>query len=143
MWKLLNRQISLGIQYGYGNKPKLGADPSTYKSLDCSAEARQLLFAGTTGQLIVPDGSFYQHQWCVQEGLHKVDYQDIGKYGYGRVFWAFYNPPTPLVGHTWIIDGTKFRSLESRGHAGPSSRPWNDPTLIRIVTSCYEIPCLP
>jgi hypothetical protein len=142
MWTYLQHQMDHGTAYGLGSKaPSLGADADSYDAIDCSGESRVLAYHGTNGALVLPDGSYTQHQWCIDQKLHTVDYRDIGKYGKGRLFIAFENPAP--IGHVWLVDGTKLVTLESHGHAGPSSRPWDLCMFFSIVSACYEIPCIP
>jgi hypothetical protein len=145
MWAYLQKQMDHHTTYGFGAKAALGANPYSYGAIDCSGESRELLFVGSGGKLVIPDGSATQHEYF--EGLsrqgrvHKIAYGNIGQYGKGRLFIGFI-APNP-IGHVWLIDGTKGETLESHGGgAGPDNRAWDDPILIHAVCACYEIPCI-
>jgi hypothetical protein len=140
-WDVLHNLEAENCVYLYGGKsPSLYCQTSAIHGIDCSGFTKYVLARSTGQQLVVPDGSFDQYSWCAMVAkLNPVDYSGIGQYGQGRLFWAFYVNPSG-IGHTWLVDGTIGRSLESHGHAGPSSRLWNDEVLMRIVTHCYELP---
>lgn len=142
-WQVLHNLEAENCVYLYGGKADpLTVDTSKVHGIDCSGFTKYVIAKATNQGLIVPDGSFAQNDWCVKQGLAKVEYSGIGTYGNGRLFWAFYINPQG-IGHTWLVDGTLKKSLESHGHGGPSSRAWDDPVLIRIVTHAYELPMAP
>ena len=144
MQTYLQHQMDHKTTYGLGSKaPSLGADACSYNAIDCSGEARVLLYHGTEGALVIPDGSATQHEWCETQGLHKVAYGNLGsKDAEGRLFIAFIAPHP--VGHVWLVNGTTGETLESHGGgAGPDYRAWDDPILVHAVCACYELPCVP
>lgn len=143
LWEVLHHLENENCVYTYGGKaPSLDCDTSEVHGIDCSGFTKYALAKASNQQLIVSDGSFAQNDWCVSQGLPVADYSGIGQYGDGRFFWCFYINPSG-IGHTWFVDGTLGKSLESHGGSGPSSRAWNDEVLVRIVTHVYELPFVP
>jgi cell wall-associated NlpC family hydrolase len=122
------------VKYLYGAKPPLGADTSSFSISDCSGFVRWAL---DRAGLTLPDGSATQHEWCAAH-LREVSYKDAGTLADpSRLFIAFIAPGNG-IGHVWLLNSGA--SLECRGHAGVSSRPWNSPTLLNAVSACYELP---
>jgi len=142
MHVLLNKLAARRVPYVWGGKsPSLGCDSNEITGLDCSGLSRWMAYRATDGALTIPEGSENQHQWCIDHGLPKADYHGIGEHGAGRLFICF-EDPTP-TGHVWFVDGTTKGTLESYGHHGPGSRPYDLDMFFRIVDACFEIPCKP
>lgn len=122
------------VKYKLGAKPALGSESCAFALSDCSGWVRWTLdHAG----LAFPDGSAAQHEWCAAH-LREVPYKDAATLADpSRLFIAFIAPGKG-IGHVWLLNAGA--SLECRGHAGVSSRPWNNPTLLNAVSACYELP---
>lgn len=122
------------VKYKLGAKPSLGCDSSKITLSDCSGWVRWAL---DRAGCVLPDGSATQHEWCAAH-LREVRYKDAGTLADpSRLFIAFIEPGSG-IGHVWMLNAGN--SLECRGHAGVSSRPWNSPTLLDAVSACYELP---
>ncbi len=146
---IFDRQVLHGIPYGFGHKAKsLTMLPEKINSIDCSGEVRYLLAQGSKQNLIIPDGSVTQREWC-EPRLREVDYNDLPMADESRLFIAFITPfinGCGRVGHVWLAG--KFDSdwapdtLESYGGHGVGSRNWNARTLMRMVHKCFELPTI-
>ena len=121
------------VHYKLGAKPSLGCDSSRFFLADCSGWVRWAL---DRAGLTLPDGSATQHDWCAAH-LREVSYKEAATQAdASRLFIAFIAPGNG-IGHVWLLNCGA--SLECRGHAGVSSRPWNNPTLLDAVSACYEL----
>ncbi len=146
---IFDRQVLHGIPYGFGAKAKtLSMLPEKIQAIDCSGEVRYLLAQGSKQNLIIPDGSVTQREWC-EDRLRQVDYLDLPMADPSRLFIAFITPfinGCGRVGHVWLVG--KFDSdwspdtLESYGGRGVGSRNWNNRTLMRMVHKCFELPTM-
>ena len=59
-----------GVSYKWGAKaPSLDCDTSAIKRIDCSGFVRYAIARATHQQLVVPDGSVNQHDWCIEQQL--------------------------------------------------------------------------
>jgi cell wall-associated NlpC family hydrolase len=129
-----------GTEYGLGAKaPSLTVDSINIHKIDCSGFTRYAIARATDQKLIIPDGSVNQHDWCEEQGLHKVDYPNVAIADDSRLFIAFIPPaPSGHPGHVWFINGGN--TMESHGGVGVSTRHWDNPILLHAVTACYELP---
>ena len=144
---VFNAQLMRGVAYGLGCKPPtLGCAPGAFKRVDCSGEARYLLYQGTRGQLVLPDGSVNQRGWCERHGLHQVSYREVEAAEPGELFLCFITPHTNgcgSVGHVWLVRHFAEHgawTMESHGGRGVASRPAKTPVLHRQVHKCFKLP---
>lgn len=150
MHLLVGKLEARSVPYLWGGKaPSPGCDSNDItRGLDCSGLSEWLANRATDGALILPEGSANQHQWCLDQGLHKVDYRNIGEYGVNedgtpRLFICFEDITPEHSGHVWYVDGSTKATMESYGHHGPGSRPYDLPMFLDIVSACFELPCEP
>jgi hypothetical protein len=113
-----------GNQYGLGAKVPLDTDSTDMPGLavDCSGYVRWLIYKATKGTVVMPDGSWIQHEWIRDRGFKKSSV-DAANLRDGAVRIAFLSPQDGGgIGHVALIlnDST----LESHGGTGPDSRPW-------------------
>lgn len=114
--------------YGLGAKIEPLSEqfsPGQGGEVDCSGYARWAIYHACD-QMVVPDGSYVQHDWCNQQGF-KVSSPDSCKAHDGVIRWCFLTPDDGGgVGHTlFVCNGTTY---ESHGGAGPDSRAF-DPAI--------------
>lgn len=142
-----------GIPYRLGGKIPLDSDtsdPRIARGVDCSGFTRYALAKATNGALVIPDGSWNQHDWCRKQALHRLaQYSDVTQADPSRLFIAFINTEPGRVGHVWLIhraqtSGIDWKeipptTLESHGGRGVDSRPWNTRILLRLVSECFEL----
>jgi len=132
------------VTYSLGGKAQsLDEDSHDIDAIDCSGFVRYAVAKATNEQVVMPDGSFIQHEWCEQSGLHKLgQYSDV-QYAKGdphRLFVGFIAPHEGHPGHVWLV--YKGQTLESHGGgAGVDSRPWDTAILANSACACYELPC--
>src|SRR5205085_264760 len=106
------------------------------KAIDCSGFVRYLMYRATHGEVIMPDGSWIQNDWCRHNHFAKVKYATAADAdGWLRI--AFLPPKKGHAGHVWLI--LNGMTLESHGHKGPHSRPWDTAVLKSQVTDCYQL----
>jgi hypothetical protein len=126
------------VSYGLGSKaPSLDCDPAAITKIDCSGFVRYLLYQATDNQVVLPDGSWHQREWCQGKKLAKVDYEEAGSSdGWLRI--AFISPRKGHAGHVWLI--LEGQTLESHGKTkGPDRRPWNTRVLTAGVSACFRL----
>ncbi len=139
-----------GVAYGYGIKAPSAAEPQSITKIDCSGYFYWALARATHRELVVPHGSQRQREWA-EANLREVDYRQAARHmTQRRLFCAFIRPGRNgcgEVGHVWFLaafddgnNGTFAGTLESHGGGGLNSRPWNYPTLLKQVYSCFELP---
>ncbi len=146
VWARFDSLQRRGVPYGYGAKaPGLSCLPSAISTIDCSGAFRYLMYQGSKGQLITPDGSQMQREWA-EKNLREVPYGNAARYMTNRrLFVAFIKPfrnGCGNVGHVWLLAqrGGVAATIESHGGGGIDSRRWNYPVLAREVYSCFELP---
>lgn len=122
------------VKYLLNGKVKLDADPAKIKSIDCSAFVRYVIYHGSDKTAAMPDGSWYQHKYCKDNGLTVSPYSDcVLSDGWLRI--AFIEPRKGVPGHVWLVlDGM---TLESHGGKGPDRRAWDTAILKSKVSDCY------
>lgn len=129
------------VLYEYGVKaPSLDCDSHLIHRMDCSAFTRYALARASDGELVIPDGSVKQREWCEAHGLHRLArYADVGIAAKdpSRLFVAFMPPKGKTPGHVWLVCAGV--TMESHGGAGVSSRAWNAKALTGRVGACYEL----
>lgn len=158
--KLLSLHAALikrGVDYGFGAKAEGGSDPrngrrwnrdsthhlstpvSTIENLDCSGLIRYEAFQASGGDLVLPDGSQAQLDWC------RKNWKQVG-YGFCEnrdnvLRIAFMTPGVHgvgSIGHVWwIFNGN---TLESYGGHGVGSHKWS--VYASRVSACFEVPSI-
>lgn len=123
------------VKYGYGDKPKLTADPSDITEGDCSWYARYMLY-NSAGGLIIPDGSWIQRQWC-EINLTQVPYSPSPDALTIAFMTAGVNGVGD-VGHVWFVKDS--RTYECHGGAGVDSRYWDNRALKPHVHKAFNFP---
>lgn len=138
-----------GVRYGLGSKARsLTQDSHTLTRIDCSGYVRYLLAKATDQKLIIPDGSWIQRDWCESKGLHRLKkYSDVRYADHSRLFIAFITPNTNgagRIGHVWLVvkldDDEVPDTIESHGGVGVNTRRWDQLTLRRQCSACFELP---
>lgn len=130
-----NRAITY-IKYLLGGKLRMGSDPPSANVVDCSGYARWLIHGATHGKVLMPDGSWYQQEWCKAQGFKRTDYNHCALSD-SRLRIAFINTKPGKVGHVWlVING---QTIESYGGHGAGRRPWDAPVLKNGVNACYVL----
>lgn len=106
------------VEYKYGAKaPSLDVVFSSLKAIDCSGFVRLVIYR-LIG-LIIPDGSWAQEQWCIDQGFKKSTPSDAQLHD-NRIRIAF--KPGQVRHVVLIANGMTYESCSG---PGPSSRPWN------------------
>lgn len=111
-----------------------GRDPD-HKS-DCSGYMDWMF--QQLGIADMPDGSFVEKQWCVDQGFKPTTYDHNGAGcldNHLRIGFIAPNPKKRKAGHVWLI--YKGKTYECRGGVGVSSRPWSD--YLGRATSCFVL----
>ncbi len=124
------------IKYLLGGKLRMGSDPPSANAVDCSGYVRWLIYGATHGQTLMPDGSWYQQEWCKSQGFKRTDYGHCILHD-SRLRIAFINPRAGKVGHVWVI--INGQTIESYGGHGAGRRAWDTPALINNVSACYVL----
>lgn len=131
------------VKYLLGAKaPSLACDSHEIHLIDCSGAVRYFLYRATRGELILPEGSQAQLEWCIANGLHRLaHYSDVAfaKDDPTRLFICFLKPHAgeEWPRHVWLVVGG--RTLESCGSHGVCSRDWDDVNLVHCVDA-FELP---
>jgi len=136
--KSVRDQLLAGhISYQLGAKARLDALPTTIQHIDCSGFVRYLLYQASDRQLVMPDGSWKQREWCQKQRFEAVNYATAAECdGWLRI--AFINPKPQRAGHVWLIRNGL--TLESHGRTkGPDQRMWNTQVLQENVSYCFKL----
>ncbi|MEN6581695.1 MAG: hypothetical protein ABFD54_04540 [Armatimonadota bacterium] len=125
------------VEYDLNAKPRLGSLPGTsFTTSDCSGFVRWILYAASGGKIKLKTGSWYQQQWCREQGFKEVKYSDVAGLHDSRLRIAFINGANG-AGHVWlIING---QTIECYGGHGAGRRPWNTSVLLRKVDACFVL----
>src|SRR5208337_2000020 len=122
----LDACVHAHVTYGLGAKvPFYHAVPGRdFTKVDCSGFVREAILEATEKAILFPDGSVVQHDW-VQARHYPLSSVDAAKASDKKVRIAFLPPSASPehIGHVVLI--YQARTLESHGHHGPDSRPWN------------------
>ena len=105
------------------------------------------IYHATACQVLVPDGSVNQNDWCAAQGFKHRAIAAGQDYTAGmglNVLYACFcrtGSRAERIGHVWMVAGSggQLWTLESNGGNGPNSRPANTPTLMRICTDIYAL----
>lgn len=116
--------ITAGNQYGLGDKVPLDIDSTEIgdHDVDCSGYVRWLVYKGTGSGLVIPDGSYIQHDWVKAKGFKSSSVENAKRLD-GVVRIAFL-PPGKIgkIGHVALVYNG--RTFESHSGTGPDSRSW-------------------
>jgi len=135
------------VKYELGSKAtNLSADSHTIDKIDCSGFVRFALYRATNGKLKIPDGSWYQRQWCEKNLRRLSKYSDVAYAAKdpSRLFICFIEPGATgkgQAGHVWLVRAGK--TMESHGGKGVNSRAWDYKTLKNYCSAAYELPTKP
>ena len=146
-----------GVTYELGAKaaqhpaPPIFDYPPTFSTIDCSGFARWAMYHATAGQVVMPDGSVNQNDWCAAQGLkhHAIAEGQDYTSGMGlNVLYACFcraGSRGEGIGHVWYVAGTgsQLWTLESHGGVGPSTRLATTGVLMRICTDIYALASIP
>ena len=132
-----------GVTYGLGDKAvPLDIDSSMIASLDCSGYVCYTCFYAAGHMLRLPDGSANQHQWCLDQGLSRVSYEQAGTVPNETLKICFLTPEKQPdgIGHVWwlIWDDSlkKGQTYECHGGCGVDTRDWNAPIEGGSLADC-------
>ena len=119
----LRQCVVAGIQYKLNGKvPRHGADPNTYKALDCSGFTSECLYRASEGRIIQDGGSVLQHDWVKSTGAPKASIAD-GALMDNALRIAFLPPSSSrTIGHVAFIH--MGQTIECYGGHGPGRREW-------------------
>lgn len=133
------------VRYGLGSKaPQNDKDPvfsetPDFHAIDCSGFVRWALWVATRGRVLIPDGSYVQHDWFEDNDFKRTDYSNAAlRDGHLRI--AFHSPGGrggDGTGHVWLIFGGF--TLESFGGHGPGRRNWDHEWFVSHVDACYVV----
>lgn len=127
-----------GVSYRMGAKVKMEAPIGTIRQIDCSGFVRRAIYESTKSGLLIPDGSWHQHEW-VADRLPRVPYSAVDRpESDATLFLAFIAPTKNHAGHVWFV--CRGDTFESYGGRGVGSRVWNRRPLPQEVDGCYEWP---
>lgn len=144
--KLFRELIGNRVGYGMGCKAKdvkvwypLFIDQQgqfTHK-VDCSGAVRLIAYHASGGAVILPDGSYNQHEAIKALNLRKSNWYACGRKD-NLLRIAFHLPDQrDETGHVWfILNG---ETWESYGGHGPGSRPWLTRILAHLFTDVYVV----
>jgi hypothetical protein len=122
----LDACVKAHVTYGLGAKvPFYHAVPGRdFTKVDCSGFVREAILEATEKAVPFPDGSVVQHDW-VKARQYPLSSVDAAKTSDQKVRIAFLPPSASPehIGHVVLI--YQARTLESHGHHGPDSRPWD------------------
>lgn len=125
-----------GVRYKLGAKAKFSMPASAIRYIDCSGLIRYLVYHSTQNRLVIPDGSWMQRDWALQN-LNKVPYLSV-RDNPNELYLATLDPKNGKAGHIWWVnDGF---TMESHGGRGPNERPWNTPILKAEVDYTFVWP---
>ena len=131
-----------GVGYGLGDKADdhgrdLLANPPRYGAIDCSGWVRAAVGVATAGQVILPDGSCNQNDWCGRQGLKRSNEEALSLLdGITRIAFIRACAAHP-IGHVYLARNG--RTLESYGGNGPGSRPVSASVLRAETTDVYVL----
>ena len=122
-------------KYKLGAKPSLSLAAELIKESDCSGYVRYVLYHTTQPIIRLPEGSWYQEQWC-RWNLQGCPYEDAAKDD-SIVRIAFIPPQGKKPGHVWLICNS--RTIECYGKVGAGRRKWNNTALISRKPRCFVV----
>ncbi len=128
----------------WGVRYKFGAKFSNPRELhpighyvDCSGYIQWLVYQGSDGQLLLPDGSVNQHAEILRLGFPIRDYGAALRDTTGAVFINFFRPSVRLAGHVWLLSGG--RTMESHFGKGIDSRSGKLLAFMGRKVYCYRL----
>ena len=121
--------------------------PPTFSQIDCSGFSRFSLYHATAGQVLLPDGSVNQNDWCAAQGFKHRSIAAGQDYTAGMGQNVLYlcfcrtGSRSEAIGHVWMVAGSggQLWTIESNGGVGPNSRPASTPVLMQICTDIYAV----
>ena len=121
-----------------GKEHHLGTFPPTYPGIDCSGFARASVFYASQGEVVLPDGSVNELDWCTHLPFARASYEDCARPD--NVLRIAFHRPTKdePIGHVWLV--LNRYTLESYGAKGPGSRSYDVPILGRVVSDVFVLP---
>jgi len=128
------------VKYHLGAKPTIGGVPGyDFTKSDCSGFVRWILAysVSVSKSLVLPMGSFHQHEWCKSGGFKSVIYKDVAKLNDSRLRIAFIAPDEGHHGHVWLI--LNGRTMECYFDYGVGRRKWDCDILLHGVDACYVL----
>jgi cell wall-associated NlpC family hydrolase len=127
-----------GVRYQLGAKfDSIKAEHPLGHYVDCSGYIRWLIYHGSGGALLLPDGSVNQHAYIQQQLFSTRDYSKAVLNTTGAVYICFLRPTERKAGHVWLLRNGQ--TMESRGGKGISTRPgWQLKLLFRPIY-CYRL----
>ncbi|MBC7808847.1 MAG: C40 family peptidase [Akkermansiaceae bacterium] len=115
----------VGVRYGLGAKAsKLSATPGTpFTRIDCSGFVRWAVYMASGGEVIMPDGSWFQEELARKQGFKKSTSESCLLKD-GRVRLAYWkNKDQGGISHIALVLNGK--TLESHDSRGPNRRTWS------------------
>lgn len=134
-------RVDYGPHPGYKASP-VGQWPVRFRHIDCSGFVRAAILYATHGKTLMPDGSWNQNDWLEKQGFkywEGTHYNTLCALhdGHVRVCLHRAGEGGEKWGHIWIV--VNGASMESHGGRGPGTRPYDTPTLKRIVNDIYVV----
>ena len=122
----LDACVKAHVTYGLGAKvPFYHAVPGRdFTKVDCSGFVREAILEATEKAIPFPDGSVVQHHWVKARGYPHSSV-DAAKASDQKVRIAFLSPNASSEGIGHVVLIYQAHTLESHGHHGPDSRPWD------------------
>lgn len=130
--RLLWSHVAGRVTYLLGAKaPALDCDSALIHQIDCSGFVRWFLARASLGTVILPDGSFAQLQWCLDNKLQRQNYeQDAGRVDNVLRIHFLTEARAAAVGrpgdrHVWLtLNGVTYES-HGGNPGGCISRSWS------------------
>jgi hypothetical protein len=141
LYNLRNRfaeSLRWHVKYDFGAKfSDVKKNPPGGAYVDCSGYSRWLLYHGSDGGLMLPDGSWNQLEAIEEKGFSQRVYRNVLKDRTGAVYIAFFKPTRFKPGHVWLLqDGL---TMESYGGHGIGSRKGLPLALMLRPIYCYRL----
>jgi hypothetical protein len=127
-----------GVKYRWGSKPALRMPVKSVETSDCSGFTRYVAFLATSGEVVLPEGSYQQHDFLAPI-LDEVPYQEVAKSANeATLYLCFIHPTNDHAGHVWFV--CRADTFECYGGHGVGSRHYDRRPLPQEVTSCFIWP---
>ena len=136
--------VAHGIGYSWGAKAPTGTlsnFPPKYTLSDCSNFVRCLIAYLTSGNLLLPDGSWNQYNWFLTTGQDGIKFKESSYSNCGlndnHIRICFLLEDECGDRHVWLVYQGK--TIECHGSAGTKSRPWDVSILKDHCNHCFVI----